>query len=107
MRSTLETDETKAKKHVARGGQARSRRDFHCREVTEFNKRTVPEKKIAVIRDAIDQLEATAKALSTIAVADQKLVIDQIADNVKQIRQQVDIGVVNDATLGRSIRPST
>ncbi|WP_296021513.1 HAMP domain-containing methyl-accepting chemotaxis protein [uncultured Agrobacterium sp.] len=113
MRSTLETDETKAKNMLREADKLVRGATFIAAMVTEFNKRTVPEEKIAVIRDAIDQLEATAKALSTIAVADQKLVIDQIADNVKQIRQQVDIGVVNDATLGtidqaiNMMRPST
>lgn len=112
-RSTLETDETKAKNMLREADKLVRGAAFIATMVTEFNKRTVAEEKIAIIRDAIDQLEATAKALSTIAVVDQKLVIDQIAENVKQIRQQVDIGVVNDATLGtidqaiNMMRPST
>lgn len=113
IRSTLETDETKAKEMLREADRLVRGATLIATVVTEFNKRTVPEEKIAVIRDSIGGLEATAKSLSAIASADQKLVIDQISENVKQIRQQVDVGVVNDMTVGtidqaiNMMRPAT
>ncbi|WHA42912.1 methyl-accepting chemotaxis protein [Agrobacterium larrymoorei] len=100
VRNTLQTDETKAKGMLREADKLVRGATLIAAVVTDFNKSTVPEEKIGVVKNAIGDLEKTAKDLASIATVDQKMVIDQIVENVAQIRQQLNIGVVNDATVG-------
>ncbi len=100
IRNTLQTDETKAKLLLREADKLNRGANLIATVVTDFNKVTSPEEKTAVVKAAIGTLEPTVKELVAIASADQKMIIDQLADGVTQIRAQLDIGVVNDATVG-------
>ena len=100
IRSTLQSDETKAKQMLREADKLNRGANVIATVVTDFNKTTVPEEKIAVIKAAIGTLESTVKELVATATVDQKMIMDQLADGVTQIRAQLDIGVVNDTTVG-------
>lgn len=100
IRNTLLTDETKAKLLLREADKLNRGANVIATVVTDFNRVTAPEEKTAVVKAAIGTLEATVKELVAIASVDQKMIIDQLAEGVTQIRTQLDIGVVNDATVG-------
>ena len=113
IRNTLQTDETKAKLLLREADKLNRGANLIATVVTDFNKVMLPDEKTAVVKAAIGNLETTAKELVAIATVDQKMIIDQLADGVAQIRAQLNIGIVNDATVGaieRSVnlmRPAT
>lgn len=100
IRSTLQSDETKAKQMLREADKLNRGANVIATVVTDFNKTTVPEEKTAVIKAAIGTLESTVKELVATATVDQKMIMDQLADGVTQIRAQLDIGVVNGTTVG-------
>ncbi|WP_243256786.1 MULTISPECIES: methyl-accepting chemotaxis protein [Rhizobium] len=100
IRSTLQSDEAKAKQMLREADKLNRGANVIATVVTDFNKTTVPEEKTAAIKAAIGTLEGTVKELVGMATADQKMIMDQLADGVKQIRAQLDIGVVNETTVG-------
>jgi methyl-accepting chemotaxis protein len=99
-RDNLAIDETKAKallrdaEKLNRGAAAISKL------VVDFNGQTGPDQKIAVVRGVIEDLTVIVKDISAALPVDQKVVADQLFDSVGQVRRQLDIGVVNDATIG-------
>ncbi|KAA3510969.1 methyl-accepting chemotaxis protein [Agrobacterium rosae] len=113
IRNTLQTDETKAKLLLREADKLNRGANLIATVVTDFNRVTSPEEKTAVVKAAIGSLETTAKELVAIASVDQKMIIEQLAEGVTQIRAQLDIGIVNDATVGaidrvvNLMRPST
>ncbi|KIQ04702.1 hypothetical protein RU07_04125 [Agrobacterium tumefaciens] len=100
IRSTLQSDEAKAKQMLREADKLNRGANVIATVVTDFNKTTVPEEKTAAIKAAIGTLEGTVKELVGMATADQKMIMEQLADGVKQIRAQLDIGVVNETTVG-------
>jgi methyl-accepting chemotaxis protein len=99
-RNTLQTDEVRAKLLLREADKLNRGANVIATVVTDFNKATVPEEKMAVVKAAIGTLEATAKDLVAIASIDQKVLIEQMAESVSQIRAQLDIGIVNESTVG-------
>lgn len=99
-RSTLQTDEAKAKLLLREADKLNRGANVIATVVTDFNKATAPEDKTAVVKAAIGTLESTVKELVAIATVDQKMIFEQMADGVAQIRGQLDIGIVNDSTVG-------
>ncbi|NTJ43654.1 methyl-accepting chemotaxis protein [Agrobacterium larrymoorei] len=100
IRNTLQTGETKAKAMLREADKLNRGATLIATVVTDFNRVTAPDEKVNVVKMAIADLETTGKDLAALATIDQKVVIDQITDSVRQIREQLDIGVVNDATVG-------
>lgn len=100
IRSTLQTDEAKAKLMLREADKLNRGATVIATVVTDFNKTTVPEEKTAVVKASIGTLESTVKELVAIATVDQKMIMDQLAEGVTQIRAQLDIGMVNDTTVG-------
>ena len=100
IRSTLQSDEAKAKQMLREADKLNRGANVIATVVTDFNKTTVPEEKTAAIKAAIGTLEGTVKELVSTATVDQKMIMDQLAEGVTQIRAQLDIGVVNDTTVG-------
>lgn len=100
IRSTLQSDEAKAKQMLREADTLNRGANVIATVVTDFNKTTVPEEKTAVIKGAIGTLEGSIKELVATATIDQKMIMDQLAEGVTQIRAQLDIGVVNDTTVG-------
>lgn len=100
IRSTLQSDEAKAKQMLREADKLNRGANVIATVVTDFNKTTVPEEKTAVVKAAIGTLESTVKELVATATVDQKMIMDQLAEGVTQIRAQLDIGVVNDTTVG-------
>lgn len=99
-RNTLQSDEARGKLLLREADKLNRGAGVIATVVTDFNKTTVPEEKMAVVKASIGTLEATAKELVAIASVDQKMLFEQLADSVAQIRAQLDIGIVNDSTLG-------
>ncbi|UHS60151.1 HAMP domain-containing protein [Agrobacterium vaccinii] len=99
-RNTLQTDEARAKLLLREADKLNRGANVIATVVTDFNKAMLPEEKMAVVKAAIGTLEATAKDLVAIASVDQKVLIEQMAESVSQIRAQLDIGIVNDSTVG-------
>jgi methyl-accepting chemotaxis protein len=100
IRNTLLTDETKAKLLLREADKLNRGANLIATVVTDFNRVTSQEEKTAVVKAAIGTLEATIKELVAIASVDQKMIIEQLAEGVTQIRAQLDIGIINDATVG-------
>jgi methyl-accepting chemotaxis protein len=103
-RGNLAQDEVKAKSLLRDAEKLTRGSAAIAKMVTDFNGQTLPEQKMSIAKQ---QLPAVAAAVGEIAIAlpvDQKVLADQLQDSIQQIRTQLEIGVINDTTVGSTER---
>jgi methyl-accepting chemotaxis protein len=99
-RDNLAVDETKAKALLRDAEKLNRGAAGIAKLVVDFNGQTGPDQKVALVKGAIEDLTILVKDVATALPVDQKVVADQLLDSVGQVRRQLEIGVVNDATIG-------
>ena len=99
-RDNLALDEAKAKELLRDAEKLNRGSAVISKLVADFNAQTTPEKKVAVVSDEIQGLKDLVKEVAAALPADQKVIADQLLDSVEQISRQLEIRVVNDATIG-------
>ncbi|WP_246659340.1 HAMP domain-containing methyl-accepting chemotaxis protein [Rhizobium sp. FY34] len=104
IRDNLAVDELKAKALLRDAEKLNRGAAAIAKLVTDFNAQSTPEQKVAVVKAAVDELTGVVKEIAGALPVDQKVVADQLQDSVGQISRQMEIGVVNDATIGATER---
>jgi methyl-accepting chemotaxis protein len=103
-RDSLWVDETKAKLLLREAEKLTRGANLIAALVADFNNAPSPDQKMTVVKNQIDGLEKAAKDIAAVVTADQKVTIDQISEGAKQLRAQLQTGVVNESTIGTSER---
>ncbi|MDQ0458133.1 methyl-accepting chemotaxis protein [Rhizobium paknamense] len=100
VRAATAGDEAKAKTMLREAEKLTRGSALIAKLVTDFNAQTALDAKFDLFRQKIGELTTASEAILAALPADQKMVGQGIVDNVKLIREQLDIGVANEATVG-------
>ncbi|MCO5733065.1 methyl-accepting chemotaxis protein [Rhizobium sp. SSA_523] len=103
-RENLSADEAKAKNLLRDAERLTRGSAVIAGLVAEFNGKTAAQERMDILRG---KFAALAEAVGEIAAAlpvDQKVLADQLTESVQQLKQQLDLGIANDATIGASER---
>jgi methyl-accepting chemotaxis protein len=103
-RDNLALDETKAKALLRDAEKLTRGSGVLAKLVTDFNAQATPEQKMAVAKAQIDGLKDAVADIGPALPLDQKVLADQLQSGLEQVEKQLEIGVVNDATIGAAER---
>lgn len=103
-RDDLAADEGRAKNLLRDAEKLTKGSSIIAKLVTEFNAKTVPQERMDALSGQFAALSAAVKDISAALPTDQRLLGDQLKENLAQLKRQLDIGVVNDATIGSTER---
>ncbi|MGG7516315.1 methyl-accepting chemotaxis protein [Allorhizobium undicola] len=113
VRDRIANDEARAKAMLREAEKLTRGATVLAKTMTDYNALQEPQQRFALLKEHLAELKDVSAAVLSALPADQRVVGQGIADSVQVIGDQVDIGVVNDATIGtldRAInvmRPST
>ncbi len=103
-RDDLAADEARAKNLLRDAERLTKGSSQIAKMVTEFNAKTAPQERMEIVTGQFAGLSGAVKDISAALPTDQRLLGDQLKDNLAQLKQQIDVGVVNDATIGSTER---
>ncbi len=103
-RDNLALDEAKAKALLRDAEKLTRGSGVLAKLVTDFNAQATPEQKMAVAKAQIDGLKDAVADIGPALPLDQKVLADQLQSGLEQVEKQLEIGVVNDATIGAAER---
>jgi methyl-accepting chemotaxis protein len=103
-RDNLALDEAKAKALLRDAEKLTRGSGVLAKLVTDFNAQATPEQKMAVAKAQIDGLKDAVADIGPALPLDQRVLADQLQSGLEQVEKQLEIGVVNDATIGAAER---
>jgi methyl-accepting chemotaxis protein len=103
-RDNLALDEAKAKALLRDAEKLTRGSGVLAKLVTDFNAQATPEQKMAVAKAWIDGLKDAVADIGPALPLDQRVLADQLQSGLEQVEKQLEIGVVNDATIGAAER---
>jgi methyl-accepting chemotaxis protein len=103
-RDNLAIDEVKAKALLRDAEKLTRGAGILSKLVTDFNGQSQPDQKMAVAKAQVEALKVAVAEIGPALPLDQKVLADQLQDSVQQMARQLEIGVVNDATIGATDR---
>jgi methyl-accepting chemotaxis protein len=103
-RDNLALDEAKAKALLRDAEKLTRGSGVLAKLVTDFNAQATPELKMAVAKAQIDGLKDAVADIGPALPLDQRVLADQLQSGLEQVEKQLEIGVVNDATIGAAER---
>jgi methyl-accepting chemotaxis protein len=103
-RDNLALDEAKAKALLRDAEKLTRGSGVLAKLVTDFNAQATPEQKMAVAKAQIDGLKDAVADIGPALPLDQRVLADQLQSGLEQVEKQLEIGVVNEATIGAAER---
>ncbi|MBB4010177.1 methyl-accepting chemotaxis protein [Allorhizobium taibaishanense] len=100
VREALASDEGKAKTMLRDADRLTRGANLIAQLVTDFNSATVPQTKMDMVKTQMPELKKAVADIVAALPADQTVLGNNLNDNIVQLAAQVDLGIVNDATVG-------
>ena len=100
VRETLAADESKAKGLLRQAEKLNRGAALISKIVTDYNMLTTPQEKMDLLKKEFGDLATASADITSVLPIDQVALGNAIADGVAVVKKQLDLGVVNDGTIG-------
>ncbi|MVA24857.1 methyl-accepting chemotaxis protein [Agrobacterium vitis] len=100
VREALAKDENQAKTMLRDSDRLTRGANLIAQLVTDFNSATDPEAKMSLVKAQMPGLKKAVTDIVSALPADQAVLGTSLTDNIQQLAAQVEIGIVNDTTVG-------